>query len=43
MIASPKLPKVWNRNISRPKIGRMKNSNQPQSIDFDSLGMPASS
>ena len=43
MIATPKFPTVWNRNISKSKMGRMKNSNQPQSIDLESLVMPASS
>ena len=41
MIATPKLPSVWNSHSSRLKIGRMNHSNQPQSIDLESLGMPA--
>jgi hypothetical protein len=43
MIATPKLPVVLNSQLSRSKIGRMNHSNQPQSIDLDSLGMPIAS
>ena len=43
MMATPKLPVTWNSQFSRSKIGRMNHSNQPQSIDLESLVIPASS
>ena len=43
MIATPKLPVALNSQFSRSKIGRMNHSNQPQSIDLESLAMPAAS
>ena len=41
MIATPKLPSTPNSQLSRLKIGRMNHSNQPQSIDLESLVMPS--
>ena len=41
MIATPKLPRVWNSHSNRSKIGIMNQWNQPQSIAKLNWGMPA--